>query len=112
MSDTAVVSMIQSAEDFLATLKPGDLFFYMSSRKFRPYAIEGPFKILDFVRRGKEGFLNVKCRNQSGRAAKIEYYSVNDLTNEHHGVFTDEEEAWAYFKERQRAFDAAIKAQT
>ena len=111
MPDTAVMHVIQSAEEFLATLKPGDSFFYMSSRKFRPYAIEGPFTILDFVRRGKEGFLNVKCRSQGGRVAKIEYYSVNDLTNEHHGVFMDEEEARAYFKEKCKV-DIAAKAQT
>ena len=95
MSDTAVASMIQGAEEFLATLKPGDSFFYMTSRYFRPYTVEGPFTILGFAKRGKAESLNVKCRIKRGRAWQIEYHSVNDLTNEHHGVFIDKGEAWA-----------------
>ena len=109
MSDTDVISMIQSVEEFLVALKPGDSFFYMTSRYFRPYAIDGPFTILGFVKRGKAESLNVKCRIQRGRVWQIEYHSINDLTNEHHAIFTDKGEAWASFKDRRKAFDAAAK---
>ncbi len=111
MSHTAqVAGAIHSAEDFLAALKTGDTFYYMSSRSFRPYTIEGPYALLGLVKMGKQGFLNVKCTakgSSSGRLLKIDYFSVNDLTNEHHGVFLNPEEAWAYFREARAAYDAA-----
>lgn len=112
MSDTAVEvgNVIHSAEDFLAALKVGDVFWRMISRHFRPYAIEGPFLVLGFVKLGKEKFLNVKCSTHGKGRAKVEFHSINDLTNEHHGVFTDEKEAKAYFKDKQRAFDAQQRA--
>lgn len=106
MPDTEVGYGIHSKEQFLAELHTGDQFWRMTSHNFRPYTIEGPFKILDFVEMGKEKSLNVKCHIIRGHDRKIEFHSVNDLTNEHHGVFTDEDEAWAYFKERKAAFDA------
>lgn len=106
MPDMAeAVHVIYSKEEFLAELRVGDEFWYMSSRHFRPYATEGPFKILDFVTLGREKFLNVKCRIARKYVQAIEYYSINDLTNEHHGVFTDEGEARKYFKEKRAAFD-------
>ncbi len=98
--------VIHRKEEFLMELQMGSEFWYMSSRNFRPYTIEGPFRILDFAERGKENFLNVRCRITRGHVRSIEYHSINDLTNEHHGVFTDEAEAWAYFKEKRRDFDA------
>ena len=109
MATTELDSVIQSAEEFLTQLKKGDVFWYMSSRHFKPYTVEGPFTILCLVKRsGKKGgqeFLNVRCRNEKGRGQKIEDYSINDLTNSHHGVFLDEDEAWAYFKERKGRFE-------
>jgi len=106
MSDTEVIHVIHSKEEFLLELHSGSDFWYMSSRNFRPYTIEGPFRILDFAERGKESFLNVRCHITRGHVRSIEYHSINDLTNEHHGVFTDKEEAWVYFKEKRRDFDA------
>ena len=102
-------SMIGSAEEFLAQLKKGDVFWYMSSRHYKPYTVEGPFTILCLVKKsGKKGgqeFLNVRCRSRKGRVKKIEDYSINDLTNPHHGVFLDEEEAWVYLKDRKIRFE-------
>lgn len=109
MSTTAqVAGAIHSAEDFLAALKTGDTFYYMSSKNFRPYTIEGPYTFLGLVNLGKQGFLNVKCTkgNKSGRLA-VEHFSVNDLVNEHHGVFLNSEEAWACFREARAAYNAA-----
>ena len=111
MSDTAQVAhVIRSAEEFLAALKVGDKFWYMSSHQFRPHAVKGPFRVIGLVRVGKQQFLNVKCGIRSGRVEKVECYSVNDLTNEYHGVFTDEAEARAYFMKKQTAFDAEQRA--
>lgn len=100
-----VAHVIHSIKDFVAALHEGDIFYWVSSRRSRPYAIEGPFKVLGFVLKGKEQYLNVKCSITHGRVTKIEYYSVNDLTNEYHGVFTNEDEARTYFREKQAAYD-------
>lgn len=100
-----VAHVIQSKEDFLAALDIGNTFWYMSSRHKRPYTVEGPFKILDFVLRGKQQFLNVKCVITRGRVQSIEYYSITDLTNEYHGVFINKDEAWTYFKQKQAAYN-------
>ncbi len=109
MSSTVeVAGVIHSAEDFLAALKVGDTFYWMSSRRFRPYTIEGPYVLLGLVKMGTQGFLNAKCSAKgSARFIKIEYFSVNDLTNEHHGVFLNSEEAWAYFRQARSSYDAA-----
>ena len=106
MPDTKICRVIHSREEFLTEVCKGDTFWYMTSHNFRPYTIEGPFEILDFVEMGNEKFQNVKCHITRGRVQMIEYHSINDMTNEYHGVFTDEEEAWAYFKEKRAAFDA------
>jgi len=105
MPDTKVSHVIQSKEDFLAELHVGDQFWRMSSHNFRPHTIEGPFKILGFVTLGNEKSLNVRCRIARDRTPVTEDNSVNDLTNEYHGVFTDENEAWIYFREKRKAFD-------
>ena len=109
MATAELDSMIRSAEEFLAQLKKGDRFYYMSSRHYKPYTVEGPFTIVALLNRagykGAQKFLNVRCRSGKGLVPKIEDYSVNDLTNPHHGVFTDEKEAWAYFKERKKHFE-------
>ena len=99
------VDVIDSREKFLARVEIGSMFWHMSSRHYKPYTIEGPYRVLGFVERGKQQFLNVKCMKQnSGYHRHVEYYSVNDLTNEHHGVFLDEKKAWAYFKERKKNY--------
>ena len=102
-------SIIRSAEEFLAQLKKGDTFYYMSTRRYKPYTVEGPFTIVALFKKsgykGAQEFLNVRCRSGKGLIPKIEDYSVNDLTNPHHGVFTDKDEAWRYFKERKKHFE-------
>lgn len=106
MSDTLEVAhVIHRKEDFLAALNIDDMFWYMSSRRNRPHTIEGPFKVVDFALRGKQQFLNVQCEITRGRVQCIEYYSIGDLTNEHHGVFTTQKEAWTYFKQKRAAYD-------
>lgn len=102
MTDTDVV--IDSLDKFLARVEVRSTFWYMSSRHFKPYTVEGPYKVLGFVERGEQKFLNVKCVKQGSRHIRIEYYSVNDLTNEHHGVFLNEGEAWVYLKEQKKKY--------
>ena len=106
---TELDSMIQSVEEFLAQLKKDDTFYYMSTRHCKPYTVEGPFTIVGLVKKsgykGAQEFLNVRCRSGKGLLPKVDDFSINDLTNRNHGVFTDKEEAWAYFKARKKHFE-------
>jgi len=114
MSTAQVAGVIHSTEEFLAALRVGDTFYWMSTRNFRPYAVEGPWTFLGTIKLGKNESLNVKCSckgSPSGRLVKIEHFCVGDLVNEHHGVFVNYEEAFAYFREARRAYDAEYVAE-
>lgn len=95
---------ISSLEEFVKKLDKGDVFWHMLSWHYRPHGVEGPCKIIGFVCKGRQKFVNVRYRVQHGSNQCVEEHSVNDLTNPHHGVFLREEDAQDYFKEQKKRY--------
>ena len=110
MATTEVSPMIRSTQDFCAQLKKGDQFWYVASKNFKPDIVRGPFVLVAlFQKAGYKGarqFLNVRVRSGGNYYSrpKVDDFSVNDLTNQHHGVFLAEAEAHEYLRDRKRMF--------
>ena len=98
-----MIDAILSAEEFRTKLNISDVFWHMASRYGKPYAVEGPCTILELSIDEVFGcpLIMYACLQES-EVCIIED-SINDLTNEYHGVFLNEADAFAYFEERKRA---------
>ena len=110
MDTTEVSPMISNAQEFCAQLNKGDQFWYVASKNFQPDIVRGPFVLVGLFKKsgykGAREFLNVRVRsggNYYGRP-KVEDFSVNDLTNQHHEVFLTEAEAHEYLRNRKWMF--------
>ena len=99
-----MIDAIFSAEEFRTKLNIGDVFWRMASRYGKPYAIEGPCTILELSIDEVFGCpLIMYACGQEPEACIVED-SINDMTNEYHGVFSNEADAFAYFEERKCAY--------
>jgi len=97
-----MVKVILSAEEFLQILKPGDKFWHMTSAFDAPTTIEGPCTIQRIVveKNGSRVYYSYK----SSKGLKESRKFASDFTNQWHGVFLNQQDAEAYFKERKHAY--------
>ena len=98
-----MIDAIFSAKEFMAKLNVGDVFWHMASRYGKPYAIEGPCTILELSIDEVFGCPLIMYTCVQEPEACIVEDSVNDITNEYHGVFLNQADAFAYFEECTRA---------
>ncbi len=99
------MTVILNEGEFLAKLKPGDVFWYLVSYCCKPTHIAGPFvvkSIKSFSHNSSDGKKVVVFTTPDG---KTDEDQIDNLTNEWHGVFLTKEEGEAYLKERQHAYE-------
>ena len=97
---------IETPTDFLAIVNTGDVLYTMRSVHGKPYSVER-IEVLNVVKEeaaifGSEPLLAVY--RISGRGHEGREFA-NDMLNRWHGVWTELDEAMAYFRERQAAYE-------
>lgn len=95
--------VIRNVRQFRKQLKVGDVFWQMTSWHYAPHEIQGPCTILGFFKHVGGGIPMVRHEWSRGEEQVIEEQSINDLTNEWHGVFLNAADAYAYFEECKAA---------
>ena len=92
--------VVRSVAGFRKELNIGDIFWHMTSLYGVPYEIVGPCTISAFLMDRRFGFSMVEYTHSRAGVEVTQEDSIEDLTNQHHGVFLNSADAYEYFQAR------------